>query len=330
MKTTWIFKAKRYLLRFLQVQLFITAVSLPILISWGLPISIMSPIGNLLFFPVLVLFLLLSSIIFFTELFFVPNGLFVWGLEKLAVAWTTVMSFGSSSGWLIGFKTPPTAVLVIIPVLAFLIIKNKKTGSVGRSIIFLMLLLTCSFVYLKLINKAETFIEQIECNNGQVTIIHKNGTTAVIDPGVIGRRISAPSWIEYNFAQHFIKTAGTNKIDHLIVLQPNIVTFNAIEKFCKVMQVGTLYLPYWDGTLNKNAWRSFFFAKRAAERQGTKIVRIGKRNTQIKLCDEAHFSIEPLEAEISYQEATFPALRVEGRVDNETFTIYSSKYKSIK
>ena len=256
--------------------------------------------------------------------------LFIWCLEKLAIAWTTVMSFGSSSGWLIGFKTPPTIVLILIPLLAFLIIKTKKIKSIGHSIIFLALLLACSFGYLKLFNKPKTFVDQIECNGGQVTIIHKNGATAVIDPGVIGRKISAPSWVEYNFAQHFIKTAGTNKIDHLILLQPNIVTFNALEKFCNAMQIDTVYMPHWNGTLNKSGWRSFFFAKRAAEKQGTNIVRIGKRNKQIKLGDDATIFIEPLEAEIAYQEATFPAMRVEGRVDNKILTLYSSKYKKSK
>jgi hypothetical protein len=49
-----------YLVTFTQTQLVITLISLPILVAWGLGYSVMSLVGNLLFSPVLTLFLILS------------------------------------------------------------------------------------------------------------------------------------------------------------------------------------------------------------------------------------------------------------------------------
>lgn len=322
-------KITRWLLRFLQVQLFLTAISLPILISWGLPISIVSPLGNLIFSPALVAFLLLSSLIFLLQVICIPNGFLIYLLEKLTSWWLAAMSLGSSTRWLVGFGTPPAVFLVTVPLLAFAIIQNRKTNSLKRSILFLTLLLTCAFGYLKLINRPMTFIKPIECNGGTVTLIQTNGTTTLIDPGAIGRRISAPSWIEYTLAPTIIKTTGSNRIDHMVVLQPGIVTFNALEKLCATVKVGTIYLIVWEGSLSKNGWRSFFFMKRAAEKSGTKIVRIGKGKHKIELSANNNFSIEPLEKKLSYQNATYPALMVSGQIDNEPFTIYSAKYETM-
>lgn len=331
MKTFTINKIWSWLLRFIQIQLFISTISLPILLCWGLPISIVSPLGNLLFFPVLIVFLILSSIIFFLEIVHIPNSLIIFCLDKLTTTWLSVMSWGSSKRWLVGFSKPSLLFLVAVPLIAFAIMQNKKTNSIGRSIVLLTLLLTCSFSYLKLINTPATVIQQIECNGGAVTLVRSNGTTVVIDPGVIGKRVTSSSWVAYTLAPTIIKNAGSNSIDHLIVLQPGIATFNAIEKLCTVMRVDTLYLPWWEGTLNKSGWRAFFHMQRAAEQQGTKIVRIGKYKRHIKLSPNNHvldhLLIEPLPQKISYHQAHYDALCATGHVDKQTFTIYSAKYK---
>ena len=63
-----------HIIQFLQVQLFLSLASLPILVAWGIPFSLATVAGNFLFSPFLTLFLLLSSLIFFTELIFIPNA----------------------------------------------------------------------------------------------------------------------------------------------------------------------------------------------------------------------------------------------------------------
>jgi len=326
-KTTLLDKTKRWLLRFLQVQLFITAVSFPILASWGLPISLVSPLGNLIFFPILFLFLLFSSFIFFLELIHLPNGFLIFCLEKLTDAWSAVLSLGNGTGFLIGFRQPPKLLLLAIPCCAFFIISNRYTKQTMRSIVLLTVLLFATFGYLKLFWPPEPCIKQIECNGGTVVVAQSNGETVVIDPGVIGRKPSATSWVQYTLAPDITTTTGKHAIDYLILLQPGVRTFNAAETLCKTMSIGTIFIVEWEGSLKKNGWRSYFHLKRAAQQNGTQIARVGRKKLKLVLGKEDHVTIKPLQDRLHYHDATYPALHVTGQIDNKSFHLYAAGYK---
>ena len=75
---------------------------------------------------------------------------------------------------------------------------------------------------------AHANIDSLACNKGTVTIIASSNQLIVIDPGVIGRRLSAPSWCEYTLMPHLVKKYGTTVIDQLIILQPNKIIFDAL------------------------------------------------------------------------------------------------------
>src|SRR5579872_7319919 len=132
------------LLKALQLQLFLSLISLPFLISWGLPISIMSVFSTILFGPFLTAFLLISSCIFFTQLLHIPNSFFVWLLEIVTTTWQSVLSI-HQQWWLIGFTTPPLIVaLCIIPcTLAILHNKYITTVYVRTTLLALLLIVTC-------------------------------------------------------------------------------------------------------------------------------------------------------------------------------------------
>ena len=55
----------QWLTNFALVQLFLTLISLPILIAWGLPISCISPIGNMIYNPLLCIFTVYRTALFF-------------------------------------------------------------------------------------------------------------------------------------------------------------------------------------------------------------------------------------------------------------------------
>jgi protease I len=325
MKLSFISRLKHWFLRFAQLQLLLSAVSLPILLGWGLPISALAPLGNLLFTPFLTIFLYLSTIIFFLEILYIPNGIFVWCLETVTSLWIKIMGLGNSPQWLIGFKTPPLLFLLAIAGIAFLIVFHKKTRSPGRSVLLLSLLLGCTSLGLKLCTHTTTTITKIPCNSGEVTIVTAYGKTIVIDPGFMGARVTAASWAEYTLAPAIIQASGGTTIDHFIALQPGICTFNALERLCSCMKIKNLYLPTWQGSLNKSGWRSFFTLKQAAERSGTKIARTGNTATTLNASPRLSFTITPLAEQIHYQECIYPALSVLGQIDNQLFTIYSAK-----
>lgn len=323
MMTAFFRGAYHWVTRFIQLQLFVTVLSLPILIVWGLPVSLLSPLGNLLFGPILTLFLFLSSLLFFTELFYIPNTYIAYPLELLSAKWLAGMNCADQRV-LIGFTQPPLWFLIAIPLAACLIIQHKKTSSVIRSSICLTALLIVASLYLKLISTPHDLCSSISCNGGQVHVIYSNKKTVIIDPGVIGKRISAASWVEYTLIPEIIKLTGSTTIDHFIMLQPSQMTFEAATTLCSKMIVGTIYLPCWEGTLNKSGWRAFFNLKRCASERGCSIKRIGTKPISIPLGNEDPLMIAPLETTIITGPISYPALHAWREAEN--FNVNCSKF----
>lgn len=109
---------------FIHLQLFLTLISWPILIAWGLPLSLMSLLGNFIFGPVVTLFLFVSALIFFCELVGIPNGSLVWLLDKITDWWVFIMHH-SSSRWLISAPAPSLLALAVLPFCALAILYFK-------------------------------------------------------------------------------------------------------------------------------------------------------------------------------------------------------------
>lgn len=173
-------------------------------------------------------------------------------------------------------------------------------------------------------------MKQLDYNGGHVTLVHSDGQTVVIDPGVIGRKPSASSWVQYTLAPEITSTTGKHAIDHLIIMQPSIRTFEAIEVLCRTMQINTIFLVSWNGTLKKNGWRTFFHLRRAAQQQGIRFARIGKRKLLIPLGSKNKLIAKPIDGTQHYHDATYPVLCISGQIDNQTFTIYSAKHEQKK
>lgn len=328
MKQSLLSSIKYWLWRFMQLQLFLTIVSLPILIAWGLPISLLSPLGNLIFSPFITVFLFLSSLIFFFELGHIPNEWLIYCLDKVTQLWISLVGTADNS-WLVGFIKPALPVLVVIPLLAFIILQCKKTADMRRSTLGFVAILLAVFVYLKMVSAPKKHVEHLACNKGHVTIIKNEQNTILIDPGFIGQRINAESWTEYTLMPHMIKTLGCRIIDHCIVMQPGKLTFDALQVLCTKAQVKNLYLILWEGTLPPSAWKSFFKLKECAANSQTTIKRIGSKEQTID-CAKLQLTITPLEQHLTYHDAQYPALRLDSCIDNQSITIYSAKYRKPK
>lgn len=319
-------KIQLYLLRFLQLQLFLTLISLPFLIAWGLPLSLLSPVGNLIFSPFLSLFLLLSSLLFFTELLHIPNTWFAWALDILTSVWLWLLDWYSQS-CLIGFAKPSIWLLFIIPCTAIYVVLHSKIETAKYLSIVFTLLLAGFYIVLQMHAQYKPILHQIPCNGGTITIAHDNKQTIIIDPGVIGKSASACSWVQYTLMPYIIQLTGSLHIDHVVMLQPSMRTFEAITTLCKNMKIQYVYLPWWHGTLSKSAWRTFFQMREAVHKQHGTIKHLGAHATHIVLSADSMVHIEPTTYTGTYQEATFPIFHVYGTIDKESFEFYSAKHK---
>ncbi len=320
-------RIKQSIIRTAQLQLFLSLIALPILIAWGLPFSLLSAVSTVLFGPLLSIFLLLSSLIFFLEILHVPNTLLIFLLEKVTDVWLWLLSW-EQKFWLIGFKKPPIIFLCSIVFATLFIIQCKYISRTAHATLLLLLLLIGTCIGLKCLQKPHTVV-QVNRETGNVTVIAHNNQTIVIDPGVIGRNRSAQSWTSYTLIPEIVKKTGSVTIDHLIVLQLNIFTFQAIEALCKKMTVKNLYLPWWTGHLPYYVWRHFAQLRETTKNAHTNMVHISNKPITINN-NKNNIILTPLEQQLRYNDVTYPVLCVSGQIDNEIFTIYAAKHKTRK
>lgn len=313
--------AEKWLLRSIQLQLYLTLVSGPILIYWGLPVSVASPIGNILFHPLLTVFLFLSSLIFFCQILHLPKGIFVYALGKTSHAFHYLLALGTPQ-WLIGFAKPSVWVLIAVPIATGLVFCCKKTRTPYRSIGLLLLLLILFGTYLKYSCLPQP-ITTITCNRGHITLLCAHNQTILIDPGVLGSRVSAPSWVEFTLVPTMIKMTGQTTITNLIALQPSQLTFDAIRALCQTCIVKTVYMPLWQGEMTKGQKHAYAQYMEALKSNNTNIVRIG-HDIAIPVGLES-LKITQQPDIIKSKDMSYHAWQISGVIQGNALNIFSHK-----
>jgi hypothetical protein len=313
-------KWRQSLLKSIQLQLFISFISLPFLIGWGLPISLLTPVSTLIFGPFLSCFLLVSSLIFFCELLYLPNAAFIWCLEKITSLWLACLGLEQRS-WLIGFPKPPIIVLLLIPILALAIIHSKRITSMLHRIGYLGLFLVLTCAALKMFPYRHATIEKIPCNKGEVTLINHHNTILLLDPGHIASRTSYESLISYSLLPEIVQRTGTLHIDHLIICKFNKRILDAVQFLATKISIANLYIPAWKGRIPSFAWRSYAQLKKTILENKGKIMSLSYKK-RISLDKDSLLSIEPIATkEISYYDATYQPLHITGIIDNQTINL---------
>jgi hypothetical protein len=315
---------KKLLISSLHLQLFITLISIPILLSWGIPISLLTFAGNVLFSPLLTAFLLLSSVIFFCELLHIPNGIFIWALEHITHWWLWLMQWAGHSV-LVSFTMPSIFILVLIFILTLLILHHKKIQTPLKAIAYYSILLAITCIYLALPGYSGTKIININCNKGNVHIIKVDKQLIVIDPGVIGRRLSATSWCEYTLMPALTKNCGTNTIDHLVILQPNRIIFEALLNLIEKIRIKNIYIPLWQADMPSFWLKSFMKLKNSCQKNNCNLVRIGTQPITIDC-----ITITALDEKIIVKEFSYPAFQITAAIDNQSISFYSAKHKLLE
>lgn len=320
-----------YLYRFILLQLFITLISWPILIAWGLPLSLLSPIGNLIFSPFLYSALFLSSLLFFTELVGIPNMLIAWAFETLCTWWLKLLAWHDNR-LILACAQPYWWILVIIAVITVLITVLRFTKKPHRSIIAFSLLFVGLGLSSKLFPVYQNPINPIPCKKGNITIIQDPEQTIVIDPGYISSIGSAESWVTYTLVPEMVKRTGRLHITHFITLQPSSRLWQALTELLNKIEIDHLYIPYWQGNLEKSQLRAFCKLKEKCMQTNTKLRRMSDYPLSIGLSGTNHCTIVPLDHSLKYAESTFRSLGITGKIDTHSFTFYAAqeKNKSIK
>ncbi len=252
------FKIKRYLKNFILAQLIITVVLIPILVHWGLELSLMSFVGNLIFTPFLALFLILSSLIFFTELFGIYNQPLIFLLNKTTWIWDYLLS-SSSKDWLIGFTKIAIWPLLLITIATFYILKHKKINSFSKQVLTLNLSILLMFIYLKSWPAQTKKIPAFDSN--LVISKKKSGGILLTDNGFFNKARNPEKTIEFDLKPFLVQNYSTSKVDNLTLNTASLKSFEGALQCGKILNLKKVTLPFFKTKLDKRGWRSFFLLR---------------------------------------------------------------------
>ncbi|MBP6892138.1 hypothetical protein KBB68_01010 [Candidatus Babeliales bacterium] len=220
-----------YLVNFLELQLIITLMSLPILIAWGLPISYMSPLSNLIFTPLLILFLWISCIFAIFALLGIPCTIFATALDKLTNIWMWLLSF-SKPAWLLGFSTNTMWCSIIICACIIALYSYKKPAT--KNAVALLFGLCCLMMMVRLHSMKNLYQKIGDLPMIAIRLNHKN---YLIDYGALCSKQNFYNNIDYTIIPQLIKCTGMTNIDTLVLCKPSKRLTKIALQFCTQMNV---------------------------------------------------------------------------------------------
>lgn len=257
-------KVKIWLISFLELQLIISLLSLPILIHWGLAISYMLPLANLIFTPLLALFLWCSCLFTLCAITNIPCSWLTIILDQIAYFWHYLLSFSQPS-WLIGFNH--NMILLALPMAISIVIiytffyPSKKTS--------LLILISCCISLF-----TARWMLQKNClykiNNSALYVLRIKNKTFLIDNGTLCSKQNFYSWIDYTILPELIKTGGITTIDTLILYKPNKKLVKAVQQFAQQTLVKTIIVTTKQGC--------YYNMKEAFKNSSIKIIPIYQKN----------------------------------------------------
>lgn len=224
---------KFWLFETLKLQLFLNIISFVILIQWGLPISIMSPIGNILFAPMLTIFLILSSLVFFTELLSISNWLLTISLEVFTNFWIKLLNLSCES-WKISYAKPHLAISVIGIILSIIVYKHNGIKNNFNKLIYLILI----FILMILSTKINIFSNNsnfLTYQNEKIEIILDRNKVIITDNGLLEK--ASWYWIQYNLITYLIQKYGHTNIERLEIKNMNkkiYTNLKILSKKCNI------------------------------------------------------------------------------------------------
>ena len=311
--------------RWCYVHLAVSTFSFLILVCQGIPFCILGFIGNVIFNPVLAFFLCLSALLFFTEMFCIPNGYIMYCMELVSRAWLFVLNLSTD----VKFEIPcaqPSPVIMATVLCGAIVIILLKTSYLRKNICFILLLCGSFFISQQQVDTYCT--EDLACAKELLHIIKHTNQLIIIDPGCLGRYLSAPSYVQYTLLPHLIQKYGTHTIDHLILLKPGKLVFDAVLALLQRATIKNLYIPLWQGNLSKSGIYAFMRLKEKAALCDMQIHRLSQREMYILHDAHSTLSIKPLGTQIKKGPIQFNAFCICHTIDKQSVTFYPSQYNS--
>jgi hypothetical protein len=249
-------KGSSFLIKTIQLQLFITLCSWPLLLWWGLPLSLLTVIGNILFIPFLTLFILISFFIFFGELVHIPNGFLIFCLEQLSSLWYIILGCATKTS-LVSYRCPPRIFLITLPLLTCFIFALRRfhqqpdlrasliTRVSSHSLFPLIGMLVGTLCALHLYTQSihGTYKIEDQQKNEPITLVKEEKTALILDPTLRVYPRSASSWVDYTLIPSLRTQAGIDSVDYLLVNKATVSSYHVVAHLGRKIRIKNLLLP---------------------------------------------------------------------------------------
>jgi hypothetical protein len=290
------------------VQLFLTLISLPILVGWGLPLSYLTPVGTILFTPVLTLYLWCCLLVFFTTFLCIPNDFFIEVLSRVSDWWLWMLAC-IQVPHTIGFVSPPILLLLLIPftgICAVLYVRKKSLWIIATT---LTVVLGMWIGVLSSVTSEHYVSVEHTTNKKKISCYYHNGITTVVDiEGSLSSMIDGASWFFYTVMPTITQQTGATYVDQFVVLHPRQRTFEALMALCKKGVVHDVYVPWWEGTIPARAFYSYMELKKILTVYGYRIYCLPSHKPFI--IDLTHV-LHATSTHKTYGKATYPLFSID-------------------
>lgn len=231
-----------WLVKILFAQLFLTLFSLPIIIWWGLPLSVLTIIGNVIFNPCIGLFLLIATILFFCTLCGLPTWYLACALNRISEGWLWLVAQGTPHA-LVAVPKLPAIVLVGITCCTLLIMYRFRYQQV-RGIVAFSAILLGIFLVVKWQSFNRVSADRIPYGGKHLWVISEDGTTCLIDDeGVLRAGEQNLSWVDFTLRPHLVKVLGCVACDALIIIRPTYARVQAACILAKKVRAPYVIVP---------------------------------------------------------------------------------------
>jgi hypothetical protein len=246
-------------------------------VYWGLGISTVAVLGNLLFTPLLMLFLFACTLTFFAALFQLPHGYLTLLLNALTEGWQHALSF-SDQQWIVHCARP-SIIILALPVIALIVcLRHPAVHNASRRLLAMISILTLFLGYCWLQQQYMLFSYPTKLLHEKLyAIVRTDNQLIIVDEGFCARKKSPDKVVDFQVLPELAKTYGSMTIAEYAISKPTRGSMKAAEQMCKKCAVKQVVLPYFSAPTNKSAWRAFYDLKRTLEAKNIPLVRYNEK-----------------------------------------------------
>lgn len=227
--------------KFFATQLCVTLISWPLMLEWGLPVSILSPLGNAIFNPFVSAFLALCALITGAEILHIPHAFLDISLEKITAVWLTIIKI-APPGLVLTLQKPPLILSLCAPIGTILIMHCRAIRGILRKIAALgALFVTLTIIFALLPQTRRTTIPY--ASHSIPVYRQNNGTLLAIDAGFVRRTAGMENWVTFTLLPELSIHFGRQVIDQYVCKKLTPATEQLMRLLCEKQVIRALTIP---------------------------------------------------------------------------------------